>query len=149
MRCIFSCWKLCPPRGGLGDEEDLCKSVQSSAPTISFSNTSQKGHAFKQHSRPVWPKWQCSFQFILLKENSRHTITKAFSLDFISDTLMNSSLKGNIFISFKSLLQHKLSWFIPMIKAVLRATLPYLLFYRGGKMLIQPSICHYWSYKCW
>lgn len=61
---------------------------------------------------------------------------------------MNSSLKGNTFISFKSLLQHKLSWFIPMIKAVLRATLPYLLFYRGGKMLIQPSICHGWSYKC-
>lgn len=45
---------------------------------------------------------------------------------------MNSSLKGNIFISFKSLLQHKLSWFIPMIKAVLRAPLLYLLFYGGG-----------------
>lgn len=33
----------------------------------------------------------------------RYIITKGFSLDSRSDTMMNASLKGNIFVSFKSL----------------------------------------------
>lgn len=43
------------------------------------------------------------------QRSSRHAVTNAFSLDSVSGMLMNGSLKGDIFISFKSLLQHKLS----------------------------------------
>lgn len=37
------------------------------------------------------------------KRIKRYIITKGFSLDSRSDTMMNASLKGNIFVSFKSL----------------------------------------------
>lgn len=146
----FSCWKLCLLRGRFREWRGFvwkCEAVYSHY--FLLLKYAPKGTCI--YSTAGWHDQNDSAlsNLYFSKRVSRHTITKAFSLDFISDTLMNSSLKGNIFISFKSLLQHKLSWFIPMIKAVLRATLPYLLFYRGGKMLIQPSICHCWSYKRW
>lgn len=67
----FSCWKSHLVWGRLGNEEDLCGNLQQSIPTISFSNASQKGPAFKQHGRLVWLRWQHSFQFLLQKENKQ------------------------------------------------------------------------------
>lgn len=133
MCCIFSCWKLCLLRGRFRWRRICVKLCSSQLPWFPSQIHPKRDMHLSSAAGQCDQNDSALSNLYFWKRISRHAITKAFSLDFISDTLMNSSLKGNIFISFKSLLQHKLSWFIPMIKAVLRATLLYLLFYRGGE----------------